>query len=113
MSTGNLHLIVTCTRRKTVTAGQTIFPDERDAGRAYGVWLERLAQTRRGSPPMTAGELYTASTGAGLLQLRHETVLRCGLYPQARGYCISLIPWSRMRRYSPRCRSAIALTGND
>lgn len=59
MSTGNVHLIVTCTRRKTVSAGETIFPDERDAGRAYGIWMERLAQARRGSPPMTAGELYT------------------------------------------------------
>lgn len=59
MSTSNVHLIVTCTRRKTVVAGDAVFPDERDAGRAYGVWLERLAQARRGSPPLTAGELYT------------------------------------------------------
>ncbi|HBC7435712.1 TPA: hypothetical protein KEY70_003964 [Enterobacter bugandensis] len=58
MSTGNVHLIVTCTRRKTLAAGETVFPDERDAGKAYGLWLERLAQARRGSPPMTAGELY-------------------------------------------------------
>lgn len=56
---GTVHLIVTCTRRKTVPAGDALFPDERDAGMAYGVWLERLAQARRGSPPMTAGELYT------------------------------------------------------
>ncbi|MGM8714919.1 DUF6884 domain-containing protein [Enterobacter hormaechei] len=56
---GTIHLIVTCTRRKTVPAGDALFPDERDAGMAYGVWLERLAQARRGSPPMTAGELYT------------------------------------------------------
>ncbi|HDR2628019.1 TPA: hypothetical protein QCI66_004334 [Enterobacter cancerogenus] len=59
MSTGNVHLIVTCTRRKTVPAGDAVFPDERDVERAYGIWLERLAQARRGSPPMTAGELYT------------------------------------------------------
>lgn len=59
MSTGNVHLIVTCTRRKTVAAGDAVFPDERDVERAYGLWLERLAQARRGSPPMTAGELYT------------------------------------------------------
>ncbi|MGK0706051.1 DUF6884 domain-containing protein [Yokenella regensburgei] len=59
MSTGNVHLIVTCTRRKTVPAGDAVFPDERDVERAYGLWLERLAQARRGSPPMTAGELYT------------------------------------------------------
>lgn len=59
MSTGNVHLIVTCTRRKTVPAGDAVFPDERDLERAYGLWLERLAQARRGSPPMTAGELYT------------------------------------------------------
>jgi hypothetical protein len=25
-STGNVHLIVTCTRRKTVAAGETVFP---------------------------------------------------------------------------------------
>lgn len=56
---GTIHLIVTCTRRKTVPAGDALFPDERDAGMAYVVWLERLAQARRGSPPMTAGELYT------------------------------------------------------
>ena len=59
MSTGNVHLIVTCTRRKTVAAADAIFPDERDVERAYGLWLERLAQARRGSHPMTAGELYT------------------------------------------------------
>lgn len=59
MSTGNVHLIVTCTRRKTVPAGDAVFPDERDVERAYGLWLERLAQARCGSPPLTAGELYT------------------------------------------------------
>ncbi|HGY0482201.1 TPA: DUF6884 domain-containing protein [Salmonella enterica subsp. enterica serovar Derby] len=59
MSTGNVHLIVTCTRRKTVPAGDAVFPDERDVERAYGLWLERLAQARRGSPSITAGELYT------------------------------------------------------
>ncbi|HFK5727784.1 TPA: DUF6884 domain-containing protein [Enterobacter asburiae] len=59
MSTANVHLIVTCTRRKTVPAGDAVFPDERDVERAYGLWLERLAQARRGSRPMTAGELYT------------------------------------------------------
>lgn len=56
---GNIHLIVTCTRRKTVAAGDAIFPDERDVERAYGIWLERLTQARRGAPPMTAGDLYT------------------------------------------------------
>lgn len=59
MSTANVHLIVTCTRRKTVAAGDAVFPDECDAGRAYGVWMERLAQARRCSLPMSAGELYT------------------------------------------------------
>ncbi|HAY2086875.1 MULTISPECIES: DUF6884 domain-containing protein [Enterobacter cloacae complex] len=59
MSTGNVHLIVTCTRRKTVPAGDAVFPDERDAESAYGLWLERLAQARRESPFLTAGELYT------------------------------------------------------
>lgn len=55
----DVHLIVTCTRRKTVAAGDAVFPDERDVERAYGLWMERLAQARRGSPPMNAGELYT------------------------------------------------------
>lgn len=59
MSAGNVHLIVTCTRRKTVAAGDAVFPDERDVERAYGLWLERLAQARRGTSPMTTGELYT------------------------------------------------------
>ena len=53
MSAGNVHLIVTCTRRKTMAAGNAVFPDERDVESAYGLWLERLAQARRGSPPMT------------------------------------------------------------
>ena len=55
----DVHLIVTCTRRKTVAAGDAVFPDERDVERAYRLWMERLAPARRGSPPMTAGELYT------------------------------------------------------
>ncbi len=55
----DVHLIVTCTRRKTVAAGDAVFPDERDVEGAYRLWMERLAQARRGSPPMTAGELYT------------------------------------------------------
>jgi len=59
MSTGNVHLIVTCTRRKTVPAGDAVFPDERDAAKAYRLWLERLAQASPGTSPMTAGELYT------------------------------------------------------
>lgn len=59
MSTGNVHLIVTCTRRKTVSAGETVFPDERDVERAYGIWLERLVKARSITNQMTAGELYT------------------------------------------------------
>lgn len=55
----DVHLIVTCTKQKTLAAGETVFPDERDAGRAYGVWMERLAQAHRRSLPMTASELYT------------------------------------------------------
>ncbi|WP_152903565.1 hypothetical protein [Serratia marcescens] len=59
MSTGNVNLIVTCTRRKTITAGQTVFPYEHDAGNAYEVWLERLARARNDGAAITAGELYT------------------------------------------------------
>lgn len=47
ISRPDVHLIVTCTRRKTVAAGDAVFPDERN----YGLWMERLAQDRRGSPP--------------------------------------------------------------
>jgi len=32
MSAGNVHLIVTGTPRKSVSAGETVFPDERNAG---------------------------------------------------------------------------------
>lgn len=59
MNTGNVHLIVTCTRRKTVSAGETVFPYEHDAGNAYEVWLERLARARNDGAAITAGELYT------------------------------------------------------
>lgn len=41
---GGVHFIVTCTRRKTVPAGDALFPEEREAGKAYVVWLGRLAQ---------------------------------------------------------------------
>ncbi|EDS6807062.1 hypothetical protein AZH90_004331 [Salmonella enterica subsp. enterica serovar Legon] len=53
-----IHLIVTCTRRKTVDAGGTIFPSGKDAGTAYEIWRERLAQACSANPLITAGELY-------------------------------------------------------
>lgn len=63
MSTNNsasdVNLIVTCTRRKTVPAGETVFPYEHDAEIAYEVWLERLTRARSDGPLITAGELYT------------------------------------------------------
>lgn len=59
MNTGSVHLIVACTRRKTVSAGDTVFPYEHDAGNAYEVWLERLARARNDGAAITAGELYT------------------------------------------------------
>lgn len=46
MSTGNVHLIVTCTRRKTVPADDAVFPDERDVERAYGL-ADRPLDRRR------------------------------------------------------------------
>lgn len=58
-TSGNVHLIVTCTRRKTVAAGETVFPSELDASRAYEEWLERLVKASRETPAMTAGEVYT------------------------------------------------------
>lgn len=57
--TGNLHLIITCTRRKTVAAGSTIFPEERNAVCAYEAWLQMLEQTRDKQPLLTAGDLYS------------------------------------------------------
>lgn len=59
MNTGSVHLIVACTRRKTVSSGDTVFPYEHDAGNAYEVWLERLARARNDGAAITAGELYT------------------------------------------------------
>lgn len=35
MNAGNVRLIVACTRRKTVSAGDTVFPHEHDVGNAY------------------------------------------------------------------------------
>ncbi|HCR0433150.1 TPA: hypothetical protein OMS61_005326 [Enterobacter kobei] len=116
MSTGNVHLIVTCTRRKTVSAGETVFPDEHDAGRAYGIWMERLAQARRGSPPMTAGELYTGqhwsravaaaarngaemwviSAGLGLLHVS-DTVVPYEATFTSMPFCHSRL-WGRLRK---------------
>lgn len=58
-SMSSVHLIVTCTRRKTLPAGETVFPDEDDAGKAYGTWLERLTKAGSASHPVTAGGLYT------------------------------------------------------
>lgn len=43
--------------RKNVVAGDAVFRDERDAGKAYGIWRERLEQALRASPPITAGGL--------------------------------------------------------
>ena len=34
-SPGNVHLIVTCTRCKTMAVGETVFPKEYHAGKAY------------------------------------------------------------------------------
>lgn len=52
---GNAHPIVACTRRKTVAAGEAIFPDEPGGEEAYKV----LTRTGTDSPSLTAGELYT------------------------------------------------------
>jgi hypothetical protein len=57
--TSNLHLIVTCTRSKTVAAGSTVFPEERDAVRAYESWLQMLGQTLGEQPLLAVGELYS------------------------------------------------------
>lgn len=75
--TSKLHLIITCTRRKKVAAGITVFPEERNAPSAYETWLQMLDQTLDKQPLLTAGELYsgqhwqravtaTESTGAEL-----------------------------------------------
>lgn len=53
-----VHLIVTCSRRKTVAAGETVFPDERDVERLTGSgWT---GWQRSGENPLSgSGELYT------------------------------------------------------
>lgn len=55
----NLHLIITCTRRKTVAAGNIVFPKGCDAVRTYEAWLQMLEQALIKQPLMTAGELYS------------------------------------------------------
>lgn len=57
--TSNLHLIITCTRRKTVAAGSTVFPEERDAVCAYEGWMKMLGQALDKQSFLTAGELYS------------------------------------------------------
>jgi hypothetical protein len=107
----DVHLIVTCTRRKTVAAGDAVFPDERDVERAYRLWMERLAQARRGSPHDRRRAIYRPALEQGSCSAAARSGAEMWIYPQAWGYFMSLIPWSRMKRRSPRCRSAIALTG--
>jgi len=43
---------------KTLAAGDTVFPEDRDAERTYGTWIQRLAKAANDSPSVTAGELY-------------------------------------------------------
>jgi hypothetical protein len=54
-----LHLIVTCTKRKTAAAGSTVFPEAKDAGSACEAWKRILAQTGINQTAITAGDLYT------------------------------------------------------
>lgn len=56
---GRTHLIVTCTRRKSVPADDTVFPIEEDAGTAYAAWRKILARACHERTAMTAGDLYT------------------------------------------------------
>ncbi|MHA0949147.1 hypothetical protein [Enterobacter ludwigii] len=82
MSTGNVHLIVICTHRKTVAAGDAVFSDERNVDRAYGIWLERLTKARSASNQMTAGELYTGQRWNGAAAARNRAemwVISAGL----------------------------------
>lgn len=90
----NLHLIITCTRRKTVAAGNTVFPKEYDTVSSYKAWLQMLGQALSKQPLMTAGEMYSGqhwqravkaiestgaemwvlSAGLGLLQISDRVV---------------------------------------
>jgi hypothetical protein len=54
-----LHLIVTCTKRKTAYAGSTVFPEAKDTDSAYEAWKRILAQTSINQTTISAGDLYT------------------------------------------------------
>lgn len=56
---GRTHLITTCTRRKTVAAGETVFPITENVDAAYSIWTKLVMRACSEIPPIKAGELYT------------------------------------------------------
>lgn len=59
MIPGSIHLITTCTRRKTVPAGETLFPAADAVSTACDSWQQMLKQAIKLNPRIAAGELYT------------------------------------------------------
>lgn len=57
MSTGNVHLIVTCTPRKTVPAGGSVFPDERN---------RQFSELRRGKLGSGRGPNHPGTVAEGM-----------------------------------------------
>ncbi|WJT05485.1 DUF6884 domain-containing protein (plasmid) [Leclercia adecarboxylata] len=122
-----LHLIITCTRRKTVAAGSTVFPEERDAVIAYEAWLKILEQALSKQPFMTAGDLYsgqhwqravnaTESTGAemwvlsaglGLLHVSDRVVPYEATFSSMRFFHRSM--WSLLTSSPPTGRRCTSL----
>ncbi|WP_409566874.1 DUF6884 domain-containing protein [Pseudescherichia sp.] len=56
---GRTHFIVSCTRRKSVPAGNTVFPSAEDAATAYASWREILVKACNEYKNIRAGGLYT------------------------------------------------------
>lgn len=54
-----LHLIVTCTKRKTAAAGSAVFPVAANASTACEAWRKILGKASYSRTAITAGELYT------------------------------------------------------
>lgn len=56
---GRTHFIVSCTRRKSVPTGNTVFPSAEDAATAYASWQEILVKACNEYKNIRVGDLYT------------------------------------------------------
>ncbi|NWC63963.1 DUF6884 domain-containing protein [Cedecea sp. P7760] len=127
---GSVHLITTCTRRKTVSAGTTIFPAADDAASACESWQQILKLAIKLNPTIAAGELYTGqhwhraaetaritgcerwviSAGLGLLHVTDPIIPYEATFA-AMPFCHQAL-WAELTENPPtqrRCRSLQAL----